>query len=170
MRRPWWWTFSWKWRMINSDTWWPFGKMTGCFSWYSSVEFSRRPPTRSSPLQSTKGSSCNRFEYFGNWFLHFSWWHHLKLCRENFFVYCLDCGPASLFEFGCRRRRPRDDWLFWERLIPLLELSYERNTTWNCAPQGGPAGKALESLAVKTVGWVCCSGTGDDFSPPGRFH
>ena len=39
--------------------------MTGCFSWYSSVEFSRRPPTRSSPLESTKGSSCNRFECFG---------------------------------------------------------------------------------------------------------
>ena len=48
-------------------------------------------------------------------------------------------------------------------LISLLELSYEHNKTYNCTPQGGPAGKALKSLTAKTLGWVCWFGTGDDF-------
>ena len=69
-----------------------------------------------------------------DWFLHFSSWQHLKLWWENFFLYCLDYNLASLFEFGCRRRRPGDDWLVWERLISLLELSYECNKT--CSSDG----------------------------------
>ena len=50
--------------MINCDTWCPFGRSTGCFTWYSKVEFLRRPPTRSSPFGSKKGSNRSRSELF----------------------------------------------------------------------------------------------------------
>jgi len=110
--------------MINSDTWWPFGKITGCFSWESSVKFLRRSPTQSSPLQCTKGSSCNRFECLGTDLFLSSKDNAISSVEKNFFLYCLDYSLASLFKLSFRLRRPRDDWLVWGPwFLPLNVLT-----------------------------------------------
>ena len=99
--------------MINSDTWWPFGKITGCFPRVSSVKFLRRSLTQSSPLQCTKGPSCNKLECLGSDLFLSSKDNAISSAEKNFFLYCLDYILASLFKLSCRLRRPRDDWLVW---------------------------------------------------------
>ena len=150
--------------MINSDTWWPFGKITGCFSWESSVKFLRRSPTQSSPLQCTKGSSCNRFECLGTDLFLSSKDNASSSAEKKLLSVLPRLQPGQLVQAQLPIEEAKGWLACLGPLISPLERSYERNyNCYNCTPQGGPAGKALKSLTAKTFGWVCWFGTGDDF-------